>query len=203
MWPGPFCFVAGINAHCIVLLWASMPTAMSMASTGPLDSMDLSPGNLPPGSQGPGPSQVDRISLFISSHGSQSSAPSCFCGGTSSALLPPHGTSPGSQTCLCLSGLPCGIMVRLCSPSGGSTSPLRLPVCSSASSSCLPSRHGLLTSHLATPCAQGANTSDLAMMALSASPVGSTPMVPLVRAGAAPTTGNTPPPVRMCQHTRV
>ena len=52
---------------------------------------------------------------------------------------------------------------------------------------------------LVSPCVQGANASDLAAAALSASPAGSTPAVLSARAGAAPTTGNASP--RSCSST--
>jgi len=62
------------SAQPELFLWAMMPaamfccgalipTAMSMASTGPFDSMMCFPVSPLSGSQGPGPSQVDRTIL--------------------------------------------------------------------------------------------------------------------------------------------
>jgi hypothetical protein len=73
------------------------------------------------------------------------------------------------------------------SASGGGSSALRLP-----------SRR-VTTSHPVSPCVQGANASDLAVAAFSASPAGSMPAVLLAKTCAAPTTGNTP--ARSCVST--
>src|SRR5579863_4242672 len=105
-----------------------MPTAMFMASTGPLDLRICSLSSLPPGSQGLGPSKVDRMSSCNSSHSSH------------------------LGLYLTLFGFPCSIMPHSHSPSGGCASYLCLPVFSGTSSSCLPSYHGLSTSCLAMPC---------------------------------------------------
>jgi len=85
----------GDDACCIILLWASMPAAMSMASTGLFELMIRLPAGPPPGSQGPGPSQVDRTSS--------------------------HGGSGNGQLGLQLPsiGLPCSVMLCPPLPSGG------------------------------------------------------------------------------------
>src|SRR5260221_4165047 len=75
-------FVVGVDARCGV-----------HGSTGLFDLTLCSLCNLPPGSQGPGPSQMDRMSS---------------CDG-----------SRGGQPSLCLA-LPCSIAPRSCSTSGGS-----------------------------------------------------------------------------------
>ena len=90
-----------------------MPAVMSMASTGLLGLRICSPVGPPPGSQGPGPSQVDRTT---SCNGSRDS-------------------HPGSHV---LSfGVPCDITPHSRSPSGGSASGFCLPICGGASSSWL------------------------------------------------------------------
>jgi len=71
----------------------------------------------------------------------------------------------------------------------GSASALHLPFCGNAlcggmSTSCL---------CLALSCAQGTNALGLVMMAFSALLVGSMLVIPLARAGVAPTTGDAPP----------
>ena len=85
----------------------------------------------------------------------------------------------------------CGGASSSCLPCHNSSHPLR----------CLPSFglpfSGASTMYLASPFAQGTNASDLAAVALSASPAGSTPAVPSPRAGA------TPPLVHACQHPSV
>ena len=89
---------------------------------------------------------------------------------------------------LCLS---CRCLGYAPSPRGG-PSGLRLPFCGS-SCTYLPSCSNPSTLCLATPCAQGTYASDLAAMALSASPAGSTPEVPSAKAGAGLTTGDSTP----------
>jgi hypothetical protein len=89
----------------------SMPGALSMASTGLFDSKMCFLGGFPPGSQGPGPSQVDRTSSRDGSRGGQlgSSLPSF--------------------------GLPCGVVQHPCLPFRASTSSMRLT--SGGSASCM------------------------------------------------------------------
>ena len=86
-----------------------MPAAMSMASTGPLDLVRCPPAGPPPRSQGPGPSQVDRT---------------MSCNGPCDDQLGLY--APSYE-------VPYGVMPRLHSLSGGSTSGLCLPLCGGAS----------------------------------------------------------------------
>jgi len=80
----------------LFLLRASMPASLSMASTGFFESKTCSLSVLPPGSQGPGPSQVDRTTS---------------CDGSRGGQLGSHSPSFGS---------PCGVVPRSRSPSGNS-----------------------------------------------------------------------------------
>jgi len=78
---------------------ASMPGAMSMASTGPFDLTVSSPVGFPPGSQGSCPSQVDRMALCDGSCDGQlglrsSSFVQC-CGVVLCSRSPSGGTSRG------------------------------------------------------------------------------------------------------------
>lgn len=82
----PDSFVAGLKL--------SMSTASLLASTGHFGSKSFSLSNFPPGLE----SQT-RVPTFGSLRGGASCSRSCFCSGISSMPSPPHGTSPGSQSC--------------------------------------------------------------------------------------------------------
>jgi len=171
---------------------ASMPAATFMASTGLFELRVRSLGGLPPGSQ------RGRAPTLRS-----------LCGGASCALLPLLGPPCSSASCLHLWSLgnfssapsshhrasPCSRMgshlplFRGRLRFHGSASALHLPFCGNAlcggtSTSCL---------CLALSCAQGTNALGLATMAFSASLAGSMLVIPLARAGVAPTMGDTPP----------
>ena len=133
-----------------VLLWTSIAAASFLsASTGPFESkISFSVGILP-GSQRPGPFQVDRTSSHDISPGSQSGSclPSFWspCGDTSilclcrrSASCPPT-RSPSV-------GLLCAVIPHMRSPSGGGPSRFRRPFCEGPSGMRLTSggsRHGV------------------------------------------------------------
>ena len=158
-------------------------------------------GGLPPGSQ-VGPSQVDGTSLcdnsFSSQQGSCSPVFGLLCGGASASC---------SHFCGAASGLhpPSGGIAlgggsyTLRSPFCGSAFCLHGPSCGGALSSRSASRDEVSTSHPhpAFSCAQGTNASDLAAVAFSALPVGSTPAVPSARVGAVARPVAAPPP-RSC-----
>jgi len=90
-----------------------MPAVMSMASTGLFGLRICSPVGPPPGSQGPGPSQVDWTTSCNGSRNGQ----------------------PGSH--VPSFRVPCAITLHLHSPSGGSALCFRLPICGGTLSSWL------------------------------------------------------------------
>src|SRR5260221_2024797 len=79
-------FVVGVDAQCGV-----------HGSTGLFDLTLCSLGDLPPGSQGPGPSQMDRTSSCNGSHRSQPGSCSALPCSVAPCL---HSTSSGSTSCM-------------------------------------------------------------------------------------------------------
>ena len=161
-----------------------MPAAMSLASIGLFDSTASSFSHLSWGSRGAAPSQVDGVALHNSSCGGQPGL--CFA-----LVWAPFAMSFHIHTCPLVAAswvFACGGASSSCLPCYNSLHLLQ----------CLPSFglpfSGVSTMYLALPFAQGTNASDLAVVALSASPAGSTLAVPSPRAGA------TPPLVHACQH---
>ena len=154
-----------------------------LASTGPLGSVVRSPGG-PPGSQGPGPCQVDRTSSCEGScDGQLGSSSPLFRLLSAARRLRAHAFVVVPQGCASPRGSASSGGSFVCSPLRGNTSGLHLPFCGSA----------LGGVHAALSCAFDINASGLAAMAFSASLAGSALAVSLARAGAAPTTGSAPP----------
>jgi hypothetical protein len=129
------------------------------------------------------------LCLCLSSCSSTSTLCSPFHDGTSGLHLPSGGCTSSPRICLVFMGCLWFALALLWQCPGGSLC-MHLPSYGSVSTSC---------PHPALSCAQGTSTSDLVVVALSASPVGSKLAVPSARAGAVPTASSTPP--HLCELT--
>ena len=127
-------------AKCI-LLQATMPAVtFSFASTGLSDSKICLPGDLLPGDLLPGP-QASRAPTFGPLRGGTAYSCSCFQGASRPRLRLPSFRLPCSGVSTSRSHL----------PSSGSTSGLRLPLCTGTSSSHSPSRGSVSMLRLDSP----------------------------------------------------